>query len=59
MIQQSARQPELCEWFTCLVSRSENLPGFQRELKRVAAKEVRVLPMAQGQKRSRLVAWRF
>jgi 23S rRNA (adenine1618-N6)-methyltransferase len=59
MIQQSALQPELCGWFTSLVSRSENLPKFQRELQRVAAKEVRVLPMAQGQKRSRLVAWRF
>jgi len=59
MIRQSAERPELCGWFTCLVSRSENVPRMQRELKTVAAKEVRVLPMAQGQKRSRLLAWRF
>lgn len=59
LIRESAQRPDLCQWFTTLVSRAENLPSLQRGLKAVAAKEVRVIPMAQGQKKSRLLAWRF
>jgi 23S rRNA (adenine1618-N6)-methyltransferase len=59
MIVESAQRPELCRWFTTLVSRAENLPRLQYELKRVSAAEVRVIPMAQGQKKSRLLAWRY
>jgi 23S rRNA (adenine1618-N6)-methyltransferase len=59
MIHESAEFPYLCRWFSCLVSKSEHLPAIQDALKRVAAAEVRVIPMAQGQKKSRVVAWRF
>ncbi|QLI81698.1 23S rRNA (adenine(1618)-N(6))-methyltransferase RlmF [Chitinibacter fontanus] len=46
-------------WFTTLVSKSDNLPAIYRALQRVKAVDVRTLPMAQGQKQSRIVAWRF
>lgn len=46
-------------WFTTLVAKSENLPDIQRALARVRPTEVRTIPMAQGQKQSRIVAWRY
>jgi len=48
-----------CLWFTTLVSKAANLPGIYRELKKVSALQVRTIDMAQGQKKSRFVAWSF
>ncbi len=59
MIAQSAEQPELCRWFTTLVSSRESLPAIEQALAEARAAEVRVIPVAQGQKRTRIVAWRF
>jgi 23S rRNA (adenine1618-N6)-methyltransferase len=59
MIAESALRPGLCGWFTTLVSKSAHLPLIERALAGVRAANVRVLPMAQGQKQSRIVAWRF
>ena len=59
IIAQSARLPELCAWFTTLVSKRGNLPAIYRELKNVHELDVRTLPMFAGQKQSRLVAWTF
>jgi 23S rRNA (adenine1618-N6)-methyltransferase len=46
-------------WFTTLVSKSGHLPGLRRALRQAGAREVRVIPMAQGQKQSRILAWTF
>lgn len=46
-------------WFTTLVSKSENMPKLEKALRVARAAEVRVLEMAQGQKKSRALAWRF
>lgn len=46
-------------WFSSLVSKAANLAGMQAHLRRVEARDVRVVDMAQGQKRSRFVAWSF
>lgn len=59
MIEESAELPARCLWFTSLLSKSSNLPGILRALKRVGAQSHRILPMAQGQKKSRIVAWTF
>jgi 23S rRNA (adenine1618-N6)-methyltransferase len=59
MIEQSALIPERCRWFTSLVSKSANLPPLRAALVKVAATEVRVIEMAQGQKKSRVLAWTF
>ncbi len=59
MIAESAARPHLCFWFTTLVSKSANLPRLRRALARVPATQVRTLEMAQGQKRSRILAWTF
>jgi 23S rRNA (adenine1618-N6)-methyltransferase len=59
MIEESAVIPAQCLWFTTLLSKSSNLPGVLRALKIAQVAEHRVLPMAQGQKQSRIVAWTF
>ena len=59
MIEESARIPTRCLWFTTLVSKASNLPGVTGALKRAGALEIRILEMAQGQKQSRIVAWTF
>lgn len=59
MIEESARHPQACRWFTTLVSKSANLPAVHRALRRVEAADIRTLEMAQGQKKSRIVAWTF
>ncbi|MDQ7988894.1 MAG: 23S rRNA (adenine(1618)-N(6))-methyltransferase RlmF [Candidatus Dactylopiibacterium sp.] len=46
-------------WFSTLVSQRDALTGVLRNLARHDAAAVRVLEMAQGQKRSRAVAWSF
>ena len=59
MITESASRPTLCRWFTTLVSASEHLPPLRKSLKRVHASAVRTIDMAQGQKKSRILAWTF
>ncbi|WP_081986706.1 23S rRNA (adenine(1618)-N(6))-methyltransferase RlmF [Chitinibacter sp. ZOR0017] len=57
MIEESRQFARQVGWFTTLVAKSEHLPALQRALH--GAAEVRVLPMSQGQKVSRLLAWRW
>jgi 23S rRNA (adenine1618-N6)-methyltransferase len=59
MIAESATRPGLCRWFTTLVSKRESLPPIERALRFVAPREVKTIELAQGQKKSRIVAWRF
>ncbi|PIJ48684.1 23S rRNA (adenine(1618)-N(6))-methyltransferase [Erwinia sp. OLTSP20] len=59
MISESVDFARQCGWFTCLVSRKENLPPLYARLKAAGAHEVRTVAMAQGQKQSRFIAWRF
>ncbi len=59
MIEESATIPFRFRWFTTLVSKKEHLPSIYQALKRVKALEIKTIDMAQGQKISRIVAWRF
>jgi len=59
MVADSARHADRCLWYTSLVSKSASLPGVYHALKKVCALEVRTMEMAQGQKKSRIVAWSF
>lgn len=45
-------------WFTSLISNEDNLKQLQIELKK-SAKEIKVIDMAQGNKKSRILAWKF
>jgi len=46
-------------WFTSLVSKAETLSALRRQLARLGARQVDVVPMAQGNKQSRFIAWTF
>jgi 23S rRNA (adenine1618-N6)-methyltransferase len=59
MVEESARIPAGCLWFTTLVSKSSNLPAIRAALKLAQAREFRIIEMAQGQKKSRFVAWTY
>lgn len=59
MIFESRRFAKQCKWFTTLVSKAENLPSIYQNLKTINTIEVKTIEMSQGQKVSRIVAWRF
>lgn len=59
MAAESAVHPMSCLWYTSLVSKSASLPGVYRALKKAGALDIRTIDMAQGQKKSRIVAWTF
>lgn len=59
LIAESAEFRSQVRWFTSLVSSRDSLPPLRRALAAVHPAEIRVVDMAQGQKRSRLLAWTF
>ncbi|MCW1962809.1 23S rRNA (adenine(1618)-N(6))-methyltransferase RlmF [Chryseobacterium viscerum] len=59
MINESALFSSQVLWFTCLVSKKDNLNKLTHFLKKVKAIEVKTIDMAQGQKVSRMLAWTF
>jgi len=59
MIEESAMYSDQILWFTCLVSKKENLFKLNSLLKKVKAVEVKTIDMSQGQKVSRILAWTF
>jgi len=59
MIRQSVPYAQRIGWFSSLVSRAEHLPRIRSQLKTSAAVRTRTIDMAQGNKRSRFVAWSF
>ncbi|MPL79697.1 Ribosomal RNA large subunit methyltransferase F [bioreactor metagenome] len=59
MIEQSMTFADQCLWFTCLVSKKDNLKPLCRLLKKAKVAEFRVVEMAQGQKTSRFLAWTY
>lgn len=59
MISQSKQHSSSCFWFTTLVSKHENLKYIYNTLKENNAFDVKTIPMSQGNKVSRIVAWTF
>ena len=57
MIVESARRPLAARWFTTLVAQDAHVGLLRTALNAHHARRVEVLPMAQGNKRSRLLAW--
>lgn len=59
MIKESKKFGESCFWFTSLVSKQSNLKSIYKSLENENAVEVKTIPMGQGNKTSRIVAWTF
>ena len=48
-----------CRWFSSLVSKSENVKPLTKQLHKLGAKQVKEIPMMQGKKITRILAWSF
>jgi len=59
MIEESSLYSSQILWFTCLVSKKDNLYKLTSLLKKVKAVDFKTIDMAQGQKVSRILAWTF
>jgi 23S rRNA (adenine1618-N6)-methyltransferase len=59
MIQESVEYHNRCLWFTSLVSKESSMPAIVRVLQATHVREKRVIELAHGQKRSRIMAWTF
>ncbi|NYT63497.1 23S rRNA (adenine(1618)-N(6))-methyltransferase RlmF [Alcaligenaceae bacterium] len=59
MIEESVEFHNRVFWFSTLISKASNLPDVLYRLKKIGAVAVRTVEMAQGQKKSRFVAWTF
>lgn len=59
LITESVRYRSRCAWFTALVSKTANLTPLRAAIRAAGAAELRTVDMAQGQKKSRFLAWSF
>ncbi len=59
MIKESRLYRDRCNWFTCLVSKDDNLKALKIELKNANVVEHKTLDMRQGNKISRVLAWHY
>ena len=56
---QSSLYKDTSVWFTSLVSKKETIKSLQKSGEKLKVKEMKVIPMHQGNKVTRIVAWRF
>ncbi len=59
MIEESELFKDQCRWFTTLISKEDNLSPLLRKLKQKNVHPPRVIEMSQGNKKSRILAWRY
>ena len=59
MAKESVKFSSQVNWFTSLVSDKDNIKPLIKLLEKLGTKEIKVLEMAQGQKISRVLAWKF
>jgi 23S rRNA (adenine1618-N6)-methyltransferase len=59
MITESENFAQSVGWFTSLISKKETLPSCYRALEKVKPSDVRTINMQQGQKTSRILAWKY
>jgi 23S rRNA (adenine1618-N6)-methyltransferase len=59
MINESKFYQNSCTWFTTLISKESNLKHMYKVLKEVKPASIKTIPMGQGQKQSRILAWSF
>jgi 23S rRNA (adenine1618-N6)-methyltransferase len=59
MIAQSKQYAKTVCWFSSLISKQSNLRRAENALHIIGAKEIKIIPMGQGNKSSRILAWTF
>ena len=56
---ESSQFKKQCFWYTTLVSKKENVKGMYASLEKLGATKIKTIPMHQGNKITRVVAWTF
>ena len=56
---QSSLHKDVCIWFTSLVSKKENVESLKKSAVKLGASTFKSIPMQQGNKVTRIVAWSF
>ena len=59
MIRQSREFSTSCFWFSTLISKQSNIDSIYTALKKLGAVDYKLIPMGQGNKTSRIIAWTF
>lgn len=59
IIFQSRHYKDNCTWFTSLVSNKDNIRPLKKSFKEAEVTKFKVIPMGQGNKVSRIIAWSF
>lgn len=59
LVRESAALGPRTRWYTALLSKKESLPAVVKALKAAGVVERRIVPMAQGNKISRIAAWGY
>lgn len=59
MIQQSRRYAKQVFWFSTIVAKQTHLKSINAALEHARAVQIKTIPMGQGNKSSRIVAWTF
>jgi len=59
MVRESEQFADACFWFSTIISKESNLESIYNSLRKVEPVEVKTIPMGQGNKISRIVAWTF
>ncbi len=59
ILKESKKFAAQCKWFTSLVSKGENMKPLLKLLNKLKASEVKEINMQQGNKITRVLAWRF
>jgi 23S rRNA (adenine1618-N6)-methyltransferase len=59
MIKESKEYANSIHWFSTLVSNNDNLKPINKSLEKVKAKDIKIIPIELGNKKSRILVWRF
>jgi 23S rRNA (adenine1618-N6)-methyltransferase len=59
MIRQSKQFSTNCYWYSTLIAKKEHLAPIVEAIKQAGATDIKTIPMGQGSKISRIVAWTF
>ncbi len=59
LITESKAYSHSCFWFTTLISKEKNVKKLKAHLSSFTPTEVKIIPMSQGNKKSRILAWTF
>lgn len=59
MVRESVHYSDQILWFTCLISKKDNVRPLRKLIEKQGAEELRIIEMKHGNKVSRFIAWTF